>query len=87
MDILVLSGSIRSSQRNLDKIKKNSDQASNVKKYAALCKEDVANGATYCNSDILVGAALLATRSQGMESFGFSLANLFSTSEDTSDER
>ncbi len=87
MDILILSGSIRSTQNNLDKIKKLSDRTSNIEEYAALCKEDVKQGATYCNSDILVGAALLAIRLQGGNSLGFSLANLFSKSENMTDDK
>lgn len=77
MNTLVMSGSIRSSQRNLDKLHDVALHSNDVDEFAARCQRDIENGSSYCNSDILTGVSLLAMHQEGVTPIPFSLARLF----------
>lgn len=77
MKTLVLSGSIRSTQKNMDAINAFANQAEDLKEYRYLCSDHMQNNSAICNSDILCGAVSLGMRQSGSSTDVFSLISLF----------
>ena len=77
MKTLVLSGSVRSTQNNLDRLDCLAQDASSREALCRSIEKDLDSGATYCNSDILTAVALLAMYREGAHPKVFSLASLF----------
>lgn len=77
MKTLILCGSIRSTQGNLDKIGEIASQSDSVECFSRLCMEYLGKNSKICNSDILAGAAFMAMKHNGSDATLFSLTRLF----------
>ncbi len=77
MNTLVLSGSVRSTQENLERLHVLAKEANSIEMLRGLIRQDLNKGATFCNSDILTAIALLAMYQEGATPRPFSLASLF----------
>lgn len=77
MKTLVLSGSIRSTQKNMDTINAFANQAVDLEDYSRLCRDHIQNNNAICNSDILSGAVSLGMRQCGATADVFPLISLF----------
>ena len=65
MNTLVLSGSIRSKQKNVDVVNSFASKAVDIDDYRHLCLEHIQKKSPICNSDILSGAVSLGMRQRG----------------------
>ena len=81
MNVLIISGSIRSRNENVDYIYKCSLEANNLTEYIEAVNNYQASNKYISNSDILTGAVLVSLRTVGVEVEIFSLINLFSKRE------
>lgn len=78
MNILILCGSIRSTQKNLDTIAEIVSHSDSVETFSEHCLAYLENNnRKFCNSDILAGAAALAIEQSGGRARLFSLTKLF----------
>ena len=77
MKTLVLSGSIRSKQKNVDVINSFANKAVDIEDYRHLCHEHIQQKSPICNSDILSGAVSLGMRQRGAKADIFPLLSLF----------
>lgn len=80
MKTLVMSGSVRSTQGNLQKLNVLAKQARSINELCSLIQKDIDRQATYCNSDILTAVALMSMHQNEVAPIPFSLASLFKTS-------